>query len=149
MGAFWSAMRRMAEPLPRPLASAGKHSIRSVAHTPAARIAMSDKTKVSFMMKNNTSGASLFLLWTCGASLRITVLAVPPVISIIQQDLHLSGTENRTAIRRTGHPIRDCRNAGVDIDHPLWRSQHVANRPCDRCHWGCAAGRNFEPWQLN
>ena len=86
-------MRRMAEPLPRPLASAGKHSIRSVAHTPAARIAMSDKTKVSFMMKNNTSGASLFLLWTCGASLRITVLAVPPVISIIQQDLHLSGTE--------------------------------------------------------
>jgi len=93
MGAFWSAMRRMAEPLPRPLASAGKHSIRSVAHTPAARIAMSDKTKVSFMMKNNTSGASLFLLWTCGASLRITVLAVPPVISIIQQDLHLSGTE--------------------------------------------------------
>src|SRR5215831_590132 len=100
------------------------------------------------MMKNNTSGVSLFLLWTCGASLRITVLAVPPVISIIQQDLHLSATENRTAIRRTGHPIRDCRNAGVDIDHPLWRSQHVANRPCDRCHWGCAAGRNFEPWQL-
>ena len=45
------------------------------------------------MMKNNTSGASLFLLWTCGASLRISVLAVPPVISIIQQDLHLSGTE--------------------------------------------------------
>ena len=35
----------------------------------------------------------MFLLWTCGASLRITVLAVPPVISIIQQDLHLSGTE--------------------------------------------------------
>jgi MFS transporter, CP family, cyanate transporter len=45
------------------------------------------------MRKNGTSRASLFLLWTCGASLRFTVLAVPPVISIIQRDLHLSGTE--------------------------------------------------------
>jgi MFS transporter, CP family, cyanate transporter len=46
------------------------------------------------MKKNSTSRASsLFLLWTCGASLRLTILAVPPVISIIQQDLHLSGTE--------------------------------------------------------
>ncbi|HVX78598.1 MAG TPA: MFS transporter [Bradyrhizobium sp.] len=45
------------------------------------------------MNKSSISWASLFLLWTCGASLRLTVLAVPPVISIIQQDLHLSGTE--------------------------------------------------------
>lgn len=45
------------------------------------------------MKKNSASPASLFLLWTCGASLRFTVLAVPPVISVIQQDLHLSGTE--------------------------------------------------------
>jgi MFS transporter, CP family, cyanate transporter len=45
------------------------------------------------MMKNTASPASLFLLWTCGASLRLTVLAVPPLISIIQQDLHLSGTD--------------------------------------------------------
>ena len=40
-----------------------------------------------------TSRASFSLLWTCGASLRLTVLAVPPVISMIQRDLHLSGTE--------------------------------------------------------
>ncbi len=33
------------------------------------------------------------LLWLAGASLRLTVLAVPPVISLIQADLHLSGTE--------------------------------------------------------
>lgn len=45
------------------------------------------------MKKSSISRASLFLLWTCGASLRLTVLAVPPVISIIQQELHLSGTE--------------------------------------------------------
>jgi MFS transporter, CP family, cyanate transporter len=36
---------------------------------------------------------SLGLLWTCGACLRLTVLSVPPVISLIQTDLHLSGTE--------------------------------------------------------
>jgi CP family cyanate transporter-like MFS transporter len=44
-------------------------------------------------MLAGTSRGPLFLLWTCGASLRLTVLAVPPVISVIQQDLHLSGTE--------------------------------------------------------
>jgi MFS transporter, CP family, cyanate transporter len=33
------------------------------------------------------------LLWICGVSLRLTVLSVPPVISLIQHDLDLSGTE--------------------------------------------------------
>jgi MFS transporter, CP family, cyanate transporter len=37
--------------------------------------------------------ASFCLLWTCGLCLRLTVLAVPPVISMIQHDLNLSGTE--------------------------------------------------------
>jgi MFS transporter, CP family, cyanate transporter len=37
--------------------------------------------------------ASFCLLWTCGLCLRLTVLAVPPVISMIQRDLDLSGTE--------------------------------------------------------
>jgi MFS transporter, CP family, cyanate transporter len=37
--------------------------------------------------------ASFSLLWTCGLCLRLTVLAVPPVISMIQRDLNLSGTE--------------------------------------------------------
>jgi len=40
-----------------------------------------------------TARAAFFLLWACGASLRLTVLAVPPLISVIQQNLHLSGTE--------------------------------------------------------
>jgi CP family cyanate transporter-like MFS transporter len=39
------------------------------------------------------SRASFGLLWTCGACLRLTVLAVPPVIAMIQRDLNLSGTE--------------------------------------------------------
>jgi CP family cyanate transporter-like MFS transporter len=33
------------------------------------------------------------LLWLAGAGLRLTILAVPPVISLIQADLQLSGTE--------------------------------------------------------
>jgi len=33
------------------------------------------------------------LLWLCGVALRLTILAVPPVITAIQADLHLSGTE--------------------------------------------------------
>src|SRR5262245_15552595 len=33
------------------------------------------------------------LLWLAGAGLRMTILAVPPVISLIQFDLRLSGTE--------------------------------------------------------
>jgi CP family cyanate transporter-like MFS transporter len=37
--------------------------------------------------------APFCLLWTCGLCLRLTVLAVPPVISMIQRDLNLSGTE--------------------------------------------------------
>src|SRR5262249_30897160 len=44
------------------------------------------------MASVRTSTKSLLLLWTCGACLRLTVLAVPPVISVIQADLHLSGT---------------------------------------------------------
>ena len=33
------------------------------------------------------------LLWLCGVTLRLTLLAVPPVITAIQADLNLSGTE--------------------------------------------------------
>ena len=33
------------------------------------------------------------LLWLAGVGLRLTILAVPPVISLIQADLDLSGTE--------------------------------------------------------
>jgi len=37
--------------------------------------------------------ASFGLLWICGVCLRLTVLSVPPVLSMIQGDLKLSGTE--------------------------------------------------------
>lgn len=33
------------------------------------------------------------LLWLSGVALRLSILAVPPVIALIQSDLHLSGTE--------------------------------------------------------
>ncbi len=35
---------------------------------------------------------ALVLLWLCGASLRITVLAMPPVVPLLHADLHLSET---------------------------------------------------------
>jgi MFS transporter, CP family, cyanate transporter len=44
------------------------------------------------IVKAQTSATALFLLWMCGCCLRLTVLAVPPVISVIQDELHLSGT---------------------------------------------------------
>lgn len=44
-------------------------------------------------MNRPSARSSLGLLWTCGACLRLTVLSVPPVISLIQRDFHLSGTE--------------------------------------------------------
>ena len=43
--------------------------------------------------RSMTARASFGLLWTCGISLRLTVLAVPPVISLIQRALNPSGTE--------------------------------------------------------
>jgi CP family cyanate transporter-like MFS transporter len=36
---------------------------------------------------------ALFLLWLAGNGLRLTILAVPPVLALIIQDLKLSGTE--------------------------------------------------------
>jgi CP family cyanate transporter-like MFS transporter len=36
---------------------------------------------------------AIFLLWLAGIGLRLTILAVPPVITLIQADLKLSGTE--------------------------------------------------------
>ena len=36
---------------------------------------------------------SLFLLWLAGNGLRLTILAVPPVIPLIHDDLHMSATQ--------------------------------------------------------
>jgi CP family cyanate transporter-like MFS transporter len=36
---------------------------------------------------------SLILLWLCGACLRLTVLAIPPVVPLLHADLHLSETD--------------------------------------------------------
>src|SRR5438874_11586986 len=44
-------------------------------------------------MQPRHSFTSVLLLCLLGAALRLTVLAVPPVIPVIQADLQLSGTE--------------------------------------------------------
>src|SRR6516164_3098305 len=48
-------------------------------------------------MANNSRLGSSILLWLSGASLRITVLAIAPVIPLIQRDLNMSGTVSRGA----------------------------------------------------
>jgi len=47
--------------------------------------------KYDVMLGESWIAASL--LWLAGVGLRLTILAVPPVIPLIQADLHLSGTE--------------------------------------------------------
>jgi CP family cyanate transporter-like MFS transporter len=44
-------------------------------------------------MSTRQSVLAIALLWLAGIGLRITILAVPPVIALIQADLKLSGTE--------------------------------------------------------
>src|SRR5258708_14683041 len=36
---------------------------------------------------------ALLLLWLAGNALRLPILAIPPVLALVQTDLHLSGTE--------------------------------------------------------
>ncbi len=43
--------------------------------------------------KRSTPFGALVLLWLAGNGLRLTILAVPPILALIILDLHLSGTE--------------------------------------------------------
>ncbi|MBX9711285.1 MAG: MFS transporter [Xanthobacteraceae bacterium] len=43
--------------------------------------------------KQSSQLCALFLLWLAGNGLRLTILAVPPVLALIIQDLKLSGTD--------------------------------------------------------
>ena len=52
---------------------------------------------MSSTASSSTAGSgdlsALILLWLAGTGLRITLLAVPPLIPLIHSDLHLSETE--------------------------------------------------------
>ena len=61
-------------------------------HTPGYQPAIHPRKK-SVVHSSIAARAPFGLLWICGVALRLTVLSVPPVISMIQQDLNLSGTE--------------------------------------------------------
>ena len=45
------------------------------------------------MSEGARSFTALILLWLSGNALRLPILAIPPVLALIQTDLHLSGTE--------------------------------------------------------
>jgi len=61
--------------------------------------ALGSTYKTSFMSDSNsgTSRArlltSLALLWLVGTALRLTILAVPPIIPLIHDDLNLNATQ--------------------------------------------------------
>lgn len=45
------------------------------------------------MSEGSRPRTALLLLWLTGNALRLPILAIPPVLALIQADLHLSGTE--------------------------------------------------------
>ena len=45
------------------------------------------------MSESSRPFTALILLWLAGNSLRLPILAIPPVLALIQADLRLSGTE--------------------------------------------------------
>jgi MFS transporter, CP family, cyanate transporter len=45
------------------------------------------------MSEGSRPRTALVLLWLSGNALRLSILAIPPVLALIQADLHLSGTE--------------------------------------------------------
>src|SRR5581483_5342758 len=82
---------------PHALAALLHRSTVPVAVTPAGsrarRAPANRRGSVRSAMQPKSPWIVLVLLCLLGATLRITVLAVPPIIPRIQADLHLSGTE--------------------------------------------------------
>src|SRR3954471_13419155 len=50
-------------------------------------------TAVSVTLNASTSWIAVALLWLAGNGLRLTILAVPPVIAMIRDEFHLNATE--------------------------------------------------------
>lgn len=44
-------------------------------------------------MPSSNDGRAIALLWLAGNALRLSILAVPPVLALVQSDLHLTGTQ--------------------------------------------------------
>lgn len=86
-------MRRGAGPRPfnrrlarRPAACRSRRNRREPRHTRRTSITAGESARGNWWKE-------LILLWLAGNGLRLTILAVPPVIATIRDDLHLSATE--------------------------------------------------------
>src|SRR5262249_25641113 len=75
------------------------------------------------------------LLWLAGGGLRLSILAVPPGILLIQADLRLSAAElrlrSRLSLWPAAHPVRDRGAAGIALDRALRRFGDARQRPLD------------------
>ena len=74
----------------------------------------------------------LALLWLAGAAMRIPLLAVPPVIPLIHDDLHMTETQVGAADGNAAEHVRARRDAGLAADRPLRRAGGRDVRACDR-----------------
>ena len=74
----------------------------------------------------------LALLWLAGAAMRIPLLAVPPVIPLIHDDLHMTETQVGLLMGMPLEHVRSGRDPGLAADCPLRRAGSRDVRACDR-----------------
>ena len=65
---------------------------------------------------------ALALLWLAGAAIRIPLLAVPPVIPLIHDDLHMTETQVGLLIGMPLMHVRAGRDPGLAADRALRRA---------------------------
>ena len=72
------------------------------------------------------------LLWLAGVGLRLTILAVPPVIALIQSRSAALRDRDRHPFRVAGDPVRHCGAAGIAADCALRRLVDAGRGSADR-----------------
>ena len=95
-----------------PLASTSCASPQYAAALSAARHPMT----TSEYVRARRSGSRCCCLWLAGNALRLTILAVPPVIPLIHDDLHMSADAGRHPHRPAVAAVRARRGAGLAAD---------------------------------
>ena len=70
----------------------------------------------------------LCLLWLTGVSMRITILAVPPVIPLIHTELHLQRSAGRIPGEPAAAGVRACRGAGRAAGASARYVSHIDHR---------------------
>ena len=109
--------------------NSSKESLRiwCVVKSPAVRkigadMNRTDRTQTHFL-------TAFLLLWLAGTALRLTILAVPPVIPLIHDELNLSATADRYPHWIAVDAVRPRGRAGFAADRPARRQCRTGGRP--------------------